>query len=115
MLLGLPFLRVSDIPTGLTNIEKASLKLTHPKCKQFASGMISYLKKTWMKHDLESWNVFMVQTRTNNQAEAYNRAIGSKCKPHPNPYTLVSIIKDELGNTIYSIRNVKIAFKLLSF
>ena len=38
--------------------------------------------------------------RTNNRAEAYNNVIGSKVRMHPNPYTLISVIKDELGKSL---------------
>ncbi len=43
--------------------------------------------------------MFKVKTRTNNLAEGYNYALGSKkiISKHPNPYTLISVIKDELN------------------
>ena len=82
----------------MENIERASMKLTVEACKKFSKYMINYLKSTWMSKDPNTWNVFMVRTRTNNNAEAYNSVIGSKLKPHPNPYTLISVIIDELGN-----------------
>ena len=40
--------------------------------------------------------------RTNNRAEAYNNVIGSKVRMHPNPYTLISVIKDDLGKSLNS-------------
>ena len=52
-----------------------------------------------MKLPLELWNVFNVEDRTNNLAEGYNYALGAKkvISKHPNPYTLVSVIKYELN------------------
>ena len=43
-----------------------------------------------MTMDLSVWNMYAVQTRTNNPAEAYNNALGSKklISRHPNPYPL---------------------------
>ena len=99
LIIGLPFLKVEDIPRGIRNIEKVAEHFKVPKCRDFAKSMISYLNGFWMALPLELWNVFDVKTRTNNLAEGYNFALGNKkvISKHPNPYTLVSVIKDELN------------------
>ena len=69
----MPFLKPSDLQRGMENIEKASKTFLIPKCQEFASVTIKYLKSYWMKMDPELWNVYLVKTRTNNKAEGYNR------------------------------------------
>jgi len=73
-----------------------SKKSDEPKFGSFVRLMIGLL---WLKLDLNIWNMFKVKTRTNNLAEGYNYALGSKkiISKHPNPYTLISVIKDELN------------------
>ena len=99
LIIGLPSVKVDDIHRGLKNIEKVGSQFKHKKCREFATSMLSYLEKFWMSLPLELWNVFNVKDRTNNLAEGYNFALGSKkiISKHPNPYTLVSVIKDELN------------------
>lgn len=59
--------------------------------------MIAYIESYWMQMDLTVWNMFKVKDRTNNKAEGYNYALGSKkvISRHPNPYQgIYEILKD---------------------
>lgn len=99
LMIGLPFLKTEDILKGVKNIRKVSSQLKTKKCRDFATSMLNYIESFWLKLDLNIWNMFKVKTRTNNLAEGYNYALGSKkiISKHPNPYTLISVIKDELN------------------
>ena len=99
LIIGLPFVKIADIPRGLKNIENVAKQFKTKKCQDFAHSMLLYIDTFWMKLPLELWNVFNVKDRTNNLAEGYNYALGAKkvISKHPNPYTLVSVIKDELN------------------
>ena len=98
MVIGLPFLKPSDLERGIKNIEKQINMFKVKKCIDFGKTIVAYLTNFWMKLDLDLLNMFNVKTRTNNNAEGYNSALASKkvLGKHPNPYTLVSTIKDEL-------------------
>ena len=63
-------MQLQHLDIGMANIQRAAKKLTLEECKKFARSMIDYLNKTWMSKDRSTWNVFMVRTRTNNNAEA---------------------------------------------
>ncbi len=65
--LGLPFLRVTDLNLGLKNIEISATKLSHERCQSFAEQTIKYIKSEWMNRDLNHWNMFQVDVRTNNR------------------------------------------------
>ena len=99
LMIELPFLKTEDILKGVKNIRKVSSQLKTKKCRDFATSMLNYIESFWLKLDLNIWNMFKVKTRTNNLAEGYNYALGSKkiISKHPNPYTLISVIKDELN------------------
>ena len=72
------------------------------ECKKFAKETLKYLKSFWMKLDPNTWNMFSTKDRTNNRAEGYNNALGAKrsISKHPNAYSLVSVIKDELSSAM---------------
>ena len=99
LLIGLPFVKIQDISRGMKNIEKVANLLKVKKCSDFAQAMLKYMNDFWMQLPLELWNVYNVKNRTNNLAEGYNFALGSKkvISKHPNPYTLVAVIKEELS------------------
>ncbi len=65
--LGLPFLKITDLNNGLKNIEISATKLSHERCKSFADSTIKYIKNEWMNRDLNHWNMFQVDVRTNNR------------------------------------------------
>ena len=74
----------------MNNLENVVKKFATQKCRNFGNELIMYIKSFWMTVDLSVWNMYAVQTRTNNPAEAYNNALGSKklISRHPNPYPL---------------------------
>ena len=52
---------------GLQNIEKSATKLKHERCIAFADSTIQYIKREWMNRDLNHWNMFQIDVRTNNR------------------------------------------------
>ena len=79
----------SPPPSIRIYIRKVSSQLKTKKCRDFATSRLNYIESFWLKLDLNIWNMFKVKTRTNNLAEGYNYALGSKkiISKHPNPYT----------------------------
>ena len=75
MVIGLPFLKPSDLERGIKNIEKQINMFKVKKCIDFGKTIVAYLTNFWMKLDLDLWNMFNVKTRTNNSAEGYNSAL----------------------------------------
>lgn len=71
LLLGLPYLKIEDLRKGFENAEKTAKCFKTEKCIKFAKAMLSYVEKEWMSKKPEYWNVYMVQTRTNNRSKQF--------------------------------------------
>ena len=95
-LIGLPFVKISDLNRAVVNIEKIARKLSDNRCKKFAKEIIKYIKSVWINGEFppELWNMFLHEGhRTNNICEGFNYKLGQY---HPNVYVLISALKDEL-------------------
>ena len=100
-LIGLPFVKISDLNRAVVNIEKIARKLSDNRCKKFAKEIIKYIKSVWINGEFppELWNMFLHEGhRTNNICEGFNYKLGAKksLSKHPNVYVLISALKDEL-------------------
>ena len=72
LVIGLPFLKINDIPRGIKNINKVIQSLKIGKCRRFAMDLVAYIESFWMKMDDEAWNFFNVRDRTNNKGVHQN-------------------------------------------
>ncbi|CAF1377342.1 unnamed protein product [Rotaria magnacalcarata] len=57
--------------------------------------LIEYFNNNWML-DIELWNVFGFDSRTNNVCEGYHNRLNSRiCRNHPNVWDLINFMKGE--------------------
>ena len=104
--IGLPYVPLNRINEGVKLLQELAKEL---KGKQYDFGQkfVSYMMTTWINGNFEpsTWNFYAHRgITTNNNNEAYNYRIGHRKAlghaVHPNPYLLISVLKDELQNGI---------------
>ena len=102
-MIGLPYVPLERMDKAVDILKKLAKVNTGPR-RKFCKEMLEYLRKTWLDGSIprKVWNMYDHKgVSTNNNAEGYNSKLGAKkqLSKHPNPYTLVEEIKNQLSET----------------
>ncbi|CAF4935093.1 unnamed protein product [Rotaria sp. Silwood1] len=78
-----------DVHDGVLESSSTKFNLLKP--------LFSYFENQWMKNvDIQRWNVYGIQMRTNNNAEGYHNRLNSRIsKYHPNIWAFIRCIQGE--------------------
>lgn len=96
MVMALPYLPYEHIQSGFDSIVRRFRKL---EGSEVFEEFLEYVDATWLNSSTithESLSVFKRGVRTNNHIEGWHRRLNGKLpQPHPNMYTLISLLYRE--------------------
>ncbi|CAF1586169.1 unnamed protein product [Adineta ricciae] len=95
-IMALPLIPISLVSKAYDDLLNSTIACSRVKYDMLRP-LFNYFENQWMrKVDIQQWNVYGMQMRTNNNAEGYHNRLNSRMsKYHPNIWAFIQCIKGE--------------------